>query len=1091
MSNRTRFGLGLLATLTSLLAPGNGSPASAATAGAGYTISSEALPTVFAVGHNGSSPPDGYIVTVTNSGDAPTDGSAITVVDTLPAALAPIRLEGSEFASHELVSQELACDLGNSACTFNGVLPPGGSLRMFVGVSVSAEALGPLVNAVSVSGGGAKQALVTEETKLGSAAESLVQPYGLEHFNVDVTGVNGENDMQAGDHPYEITTSFDFNSIMGGESPGPKYGVAGGRNGGEAHTKDVVVDLSPGFIGNPQAVPECPEYLNQVGGGLACPPDTQVGVATITLHRSPDTVTGTEIYTEPIFNIVPDKGYPAQFAFNIAGQPVMLYVSVNPATNYGVRVTTADVPEIGNPGSVSVTFFGTPSTDNNVFDRLKGGSGVPVAFLDSPTDCSAGPLNASVSVDSWEHPGVTLADGSPDLSDPNWKSATTTVWPGLTRCDFLQFDPSIEVSPETSQADEPTGVTVHLGVPQALQQAPLLITPELKDATVTLPSGLSVSPSAADGLQGCTPAQIALGSSLPGNCPPASTLGTVRIVTPLLPGPLTGHVFLKTPGCDPCSAADAADGNMVRLFLEAAGFGVVVKKEGTVYVNSTTGQLTTTFVNNPELSFSDLELHFKGGLRAPLATPQSCGTFTTTSDLVPWSTPITADANPVSPFGVNWNGGGAACPSVSPFSPEFSAGTSNPNAGQLSPLTVTFSRQDREQDLAGVQVQTPPGLLGSLSQVPLCGEPAADLGTCPEASRIGTMTVAAGAGPHPFYERGSLYLTGPYRSAPFGLSIVVPTVAGPFNLGNVVVRAQISIDPHTTALTVTADPFPQVIDGIPLRLRTANVTVDRPNFIFNPTSCAQQQITATITGAQGAVVHASTPFAVSGCAGLPFAPKFSASVSGKTSRADGASLDVKLLYSKGAQSNIAKVKVDLPKQLPSRLTTLQKACPDRVFETNPAACPRGSLVGVARTTTPILPVALMGPAYFVSHGGAAFPDLIVVLQGYGVRVDLIGSTFISRGGITNSTFRNIPDVPVGSFELYLPQGPDSALAANGNLCTSRLAMPTAFTAQDGAQLKQNTQIKITGCPRAKAARAKRKAGKVRAAGRVGQSRGKR
>jgi hypothetical protein len=292
-----------------------------------------------------------------------------------------------------------------------------------------------------------------------------------------------------------------------------------------------------------------------------------------------------------------------------------------------------------------------------------------------------------------------------------------------------------------------------------------------------------------------------------------------------------------------------------------------------------------------------------------------------------------------------------------------------------------------------------------------------------------------------------------------------------------VVRATITVNPLTTALTVTTDPLPQIIDGIPLRLRKTNVTINRPGFIFNPTDCAQLHITATISGSQGTQTEESAPFAVSGCAGLPFGPKFSVATSGKTSRAGGASLDAKLSVPAGAQSNIARVKVELPKQLPSRLTTLQKACPDTVFDVNPAACPADSAIGAVQAVTPILPVALRGPVYFVSHGGAAFPNLVAVLQGYGVRVDLVGETYISPAGITSSTFTNVPDVPVSSFELFLPEGKDSALAANGNLCKSKLTMPTLFVAQDGAQLKQSTPIEVTGCPKAKA-KAKKKARKA-------------
>jgi hypothetical protein len=503
----------------------------------------------------------------------------------------------------------------------------------------------------------------------------------------------------------------------------------------------------------------------------------------------------------------------------------------------------------------------------------------------------------------------------------------------------------------------------------------------------------------------------------------------------------------------------------------------VQKVEGTVYANTTTGQLTAKFLNNPQFPFSDLQVDFKGGLRAGLATPQSCGTFTGTSDMTPWSAPFTPDATPSSSFDVSWDGNGGACPSSPPLTPAFHAGTSNPNAGQFSPFTLTFAREDREQDLSGIQVKMPPGLLGSIAGVPLCGEEQANAGTCAAASRIGTMTVAAGPGGHPFYTQGSIYLTEHYEGAPFGLSIVVPTQAGPFNLGNVVVRSRINIDPTTSALTVTSNPLPQILDGIPIRLRTANVTIERPGFMFNPTSCAQQHITATISGAQGTTANVSAPFAVAGCAGLKFQPKFTVSTSGKTSKAGGASLDAKVTFPAGAQgseSNIAKFKVDLPKQLPSRLTTLQKACTAAQFNANPAGCPAASVVGTVRVSTPVLPVELTGPAYFVSNGGEAFPNLVFVLQGDGVRVDVVGDTFISKAGITSTTLKSVPDVPFSSFELYLPEGKSSALAANGTLCKSSLAMPTAITAQDGSEIHESTKIAVTGCPKAKKATKKKK-----------------
>jgi hypothetical protein len=299
---------------------------------------------------------------------------------------------------------------------------------------------------------------------------------------------------------------------------------------------------------------------------------------------------------------------------------------------------------------------------------------------------------------------------------------------------------------------------------------------------------------------------------------------------------------------------------------------------------------------------------------------------------------------------------------------------------------------------------------------------------------------------------------------------VVPANAGPFHLGNVIVRASVAVDPHTAALTVTTDALPQVVDSVPIRLRKVVVDVNRPGFIFNATNCVALKLEGTISGLEGftathgSSVGVSSAYNPSGCAGLAFKPKFVVATSGKTSKAKGASLAVKLTYPTGAgYANIAKVKVDLPKQLPSRLTTLQKACVAAVFEANPANCPAASVVGMAKATTPILPVPLEGSAYFVSHGGEAFPSLIVVLQGYGVTVDLVGTTFISKAGITSSTFKAVPDVPVHTFELTLPEGKYSALAANGNLCTSKLAMPTAFVGQNGAEIHQSTKITVAGC----------------------------
>jgi hypothetical protein len=1069
-----------------------GTPASAATPAPGYLIESQPYPTNFTPALDQSCIGTGnlkgscnsYQLTITNSGSLPTNGEPIVITDTLPAGMNAQVTKIDQPRLERGGVDPVPCSSDEPVtCVYQGVLAPGEVLVVDVFASVEAGMSGSVTNAVQVSGGGVAAPAVAS---FQNTVSSTPAAPGLSGFGFRLTGVDGGLDTQAGDHPFGVTASFQFaNTYLAGE------GLSGGntQGGGAEHlkylptqdVKDVVVDLPPGFVGNTQVATQCgPRELEpSVGygaevltdGHTKCPASSAVG--TVNLSVGGALIFGGASYlTEPVvYNMVPEHGYAAEFGFNVLGRAILLYATAVPTSEgYVLQVSSPGILRLLDIEGISLTFWGVPGEAGH--DEFRGGvSGLaPVGFLTNPVDCSAGPLTATAMSDTWQDPGSWTADGSPNLSDPAWHVLSTTVYPQITGCDLLQFAPGVEVTPEVTRVDSPSGLSVGIRVPQAPQLPPDLVTPEFKNVAVTLPSGFSVSPSAGDGLQACSAEEIDLESRLAGSCPSGSVLGTVQATTPLLAEPLMGQVFLATPGCDPCSNADAADGNMFGIYLELEGAGVIVKQHGTIYANTTTGQLTTVFKEAPQLPVSELQVHFKGGLRAPLATPQQCGQYTTTTDITPWSSPITPDATPSSAFDVSYDGNGAPCPSSMPFAPSFSAGTSNANAGQFSPLTLTFNREDGEQDLAAIQVKTPPGLLGTLTGVPLCGEPQADLGTCSEASRIGSMTVAAGPGGHPFYEKGSLYLTGPYHGAPFGLSIVVPTIAGPFNLGNVVVRAKIEVAPNTAALTVTSDPLPQILDGIPLRLRTANVTVDRPGFIFNPTDCAQLHIEGTLTGAQGAVAKVSAPFAVSGCKGLAFGPKFNVYTQGHTSRADGASLDVKLAYPTGPQSNIAHVKVELPKQLPARLTTLQKACPAATFEANPASCPSASLVGVAKALTPVLPVALVGPAYFVSHGGEAFPNLIVVLQGYGVRIDLVGATFISKAGITSSTFTNVPDVQVSSFELYLPEGPYSALAANGNLCKEKLSLPSTFTAQDGAQLKEDTPVRVTGCPKTKPAR---------------------
>jgi hypothetical protein len=787
----------------------------------------------------------------------------------------------------------------------------------------------------------------------------------------------------------------------------------------------------------------------------------------------------------PLYSIEPAVGEPARFGFTTQVGAVVIDTSVRTGGDYGVVVSVPDIPDnLGFIGA-QVTFWGVPADprhdtsrgsclddyEGSVYETLRWESACPVQekpqpFLIMPTSCK-GPLHTSVEGDSWSEIGQFTAPSDYTFSNGAGEPVAQDG------CNRLSFAPSISVAPDSQNASTPTGLTVGVHVDQQGSLNPTgLAESSVKDTTVALPAGVALNPAGADGLSACSTGQIALESAAEQTCPDSSKVGTLEIKTPLLANPLTGAAYLATQNANPF-------GSLIALYLVAYDpvSGVRVKLAGEVKPDLQTGQLVSTFKETPQVPFEDLSLHFFGGSRAPLGTPALCGPYTTTASIAPWSG--NPPVQPSSEFQITNGPNGGACTDPLPFSPSLTTGSLNMQAGAFTPFTMTMSRQDGNQNLKAIQLKMAPGLLGTLAGVKLCGEEQANTGTCGPDSLIGHTTVSVGLGGNPYtVNGGEVFITGPYEGAPYGLSIVNPAKAGPFDLGKVIVRAQIEVDPITAALTITSDttgPYaiPQFIDGIPLQIKHVNVTVDRSAFTFNPTNCAPMSIAGTLKSSQGAISTLNVPFQVTNCATLGFKPNFSVSTSGKTSRANGASLHVKLAYPKtrfGSQTNIAKVKVNLPKRLPSRLSTLQQACPDATFNQNPAACSSNSRVGTAKATTPLLPVTLNGPAYFVSHGGAKFPELVIILSGYGTSVQLHAETFIDKKGITSSTFRTIPDVPVGTFELTLPQGKYSALAAPNGLCNTKLSMPTTFTAQNGAVIKQNTPIGITNCPKHKPAK---------------------
>ncbi len=930
--------------------------------------------------------------------------------------------------------------------------------------------------------------------------------FGIKNFEVSFLNENGTLDTQAGSHPYQFVNVFTLNSRfkrLESNADSRYLRVPDGI------LRDLTIDLPPGLVGDPNATAKkCTGEALRSGG---CPSESKVGG--LRLNWSENQPRAPE-YISEIFNMVSPRGVALQLGSNFFFPLLYINNGVSAGGDYPVQATVTAAPAQA------------PVLNSRVVISGVVGEGVNrKPFLTLPTGCH-GPLRSTMTADSWEEPGKFA-----EATSITHNSAGTQV--SLTGCSKLKFPPTIEVKPDVPDASTSTGLTVGVHVPQTAASNPDgLAESALRDTTVALPEGVAINPAGANGLEACSEGLAGFTGfnefnseyepgvktamftpTLPGSiaateagktellqpgvnfCPNGSKIGTVKIKTPLLPNPLEGAVYLAAQNVNPFGSLTA-----MYLIVEDPVSGSLIKLTGEVHL-SETGQILTTFKNTPDLPFEELELHFFGGERAPLTTPSRCGTYTATASFVPWdgNGPVETSSS----FQITSGPNGSPCPGARlPFNPSLTGGATNVNAGAFSPLTLTMSRKDGEQNLQSVEAHLPPGLSGILSNIELCREPQANLGECPPNSLIGETTISVGVGGDPYsVTGGKFYLTGPYNGsggctvgtpgcAPFGITFEVPAKAGPFDLKRnsanpagedpcdcVIVRGKIEVNPITAAITIVSDPpgspyaIPTSIEGIPLEIQHVNAITTRGDFQFNPTNCNKMEVTGTIHSSENTTDTIGVPFQVTNCAVLGFKPGLKVSTSGKTSRANGASLSVKLTYPKapfGSQANIRSVKVDLPKQLPSRLTTLQKACPAKTFEANPAGCSAASIVGHGKAITPLIPVPLEGPAYFVSYGGAKFPELVVVLQGYGVTLDLHGETFISKAGITSSTFHTIPDQPVGSFELTFPQGKYSALAANGNLCKSTLKMPTAFTAQNGATIKQSTPIGVTGCAKHKA-----------------------
>jgi hypothetical protein len=1058
--------------------------------------------------------PDGeLVVTAVNVGEAAADGETepVELSDTLPSHLRALFIEGNTRSRGGAELGNVSCDLEQLSCTFKegcvpvtpscgqakGVLSPFDQVEVVIGVEVEEGARTGEQNQARVSGGGAPPV----ETEHPITVSNAPTPFGVETYEMTPENAGGTVDAQAGSHPFQFTTTFNLNQAT---TVSPETKELRPVPAGLA--KNVVVKLPPGLIGNPTVYPRCSLALFAKEN---CPDASAVGVAVATYHEPVSAgVLGLLTIQTPIFNLEPAAGEPARFGFAPANVPVFLNASVRTGEDYGVTVSVDDVPQTIGFISNTVTIWGVPGEAAHNATRGTGclelsqgltepahpceslSESAPPPFLTLPTSCTGEPLKTEAKVDSWADP--VFVSSTPDPTNP---------LPTLDGCGLLPFSSEIRVSPDKQSASSASGLKTDVHVAQEENlNATGLAEAAVKNITVTLPEGLSVNPASADGLQACTLAQIGLESAIEPTCPDASKIANVTVHTPLLSTPLHGAVYLAAPQNFKAGPLENPFGSLVAIYLVARDpvSGVLVKLSGQVTL-SPSGQITTRFANNPQLPFEDAEIEFFEGARAPLATPALCRRpgeegYVTHATFEPWSN--TSEHQQAlassSSFFITSGPGGAPCPNppgvqsstTLPFTPTLTAESTSVDAGLFTPLATTISREDGQQGVQAATVHYPNGLAGLLPNVALCPEAQANAGTCGPESQIGEDTASVGVGTDPFtVTGGKVYLTEKYEGAPFGVSIVTPAAAGPFDLQEghpVVVRGKVEVDPRTSALSVTTnstEPYaiPQIIEGFPLALRHVNVTVTRPHFAFNPANCEPLAITGTITSPEGASAAVSTPFHVTNCASLKFPPKLTVSTAGLGSKTNGTSLLLKIAYPSNAMGSDAwfkEAKLDFPKQLPARLSTIQQACTQQTFTADHAACPAASIIGHAIVHTPVLPVPLTGNVYFVSYANQKFPEAVLVLSGYGVTVEMHTETFIDKQtGVTSATLRTIPELPFESIEVSIPDGKFSEFGVNlphdnFDLCGHSLQMPIHFVASNGLEIRENTPIAVTGCPKA-------------------------
>jgi hypothetical protein len=868
------------------------------------------------------------------------------------------------------------------------------------------------------------------------------------------------SETQAGGHP-DLFIRFKVGTKNVPQNP---PGTSHGNS-----VKEALVQTPAGFIGYPTAVPACTTANFALD---LCPPDSQVGYAEPGVElqeqcvNNPETCEGVGIGAElPIYNLTPapDQAALAGFKAPFFGYPTYTEFHARTDSDFGLDARVSGIASTFPLRSFNQYLWGIPASPvhdphryEEVFDGYAFGPNTPSTqperpFLSSPTVCS-GPLESTFTNKAYD--GVFTSQTSP--------------WPEVTGCDILGFDPSLAALPSTTEADTAAGVDILLRVPQP--QSPVAPSDsQIRDLKVTFPEGFSINPNAADGKVACSDAEAKFGTTEEAQCPEFSTVGTLELTTPQLPVKLPGAIYLGEP----------RPGNQYRLFLTADGQGTHIKLPGYSRLNPETGRVEFIMEDLPQSPFSEFDMHFFGSERALFATPTRCGEYSVDSVFTPWDDQL-PDQESSQLFEIKTGPGGAPCPGQQrPFNPGFRAVGQGNGAGLHSSFSVEIGRADGDQGLKAVTVKTPPGFLATLKGIPYCSDAALARAagrsgreelaspSCPPASRVGTSYTGTGAGTHPLYSAGNIYLAGPYKGAPLSLAIITPSVSGPYDIGNPVVRTALNVDPETAQITAVSDPLPTILGGIPLRIRSLQLDLDRDNFILNPTNCDPLRVEGTVYGLENAESQGSNHFQVGNCGVLDYRPRLSLNLTGGLARLGHPAIHAVLRAAAG-EANTSRVSVALPKNELLDQSHIDNVCTRVQFAAG--QCPSGSVLGTAEARTPLLDAPLKGNAYLRTSPDGGLPNLVVDLRGQ-IGIVLVGRIDTVNGGALRTTFAGLPDAPIEEFKLDLLGGKKGLIQNSKPVCGRRLRAQVKMVGQNAARNNVNPLLK--GCGNAKAKKGKK------------------